>query len=517
LFAVAAALPQFWPPLNADVAAILQFAERMWAGERLYVDLFDINPPMAFWSSLPAVALADLTGLPAPVAFVGTVVAATLGLGAWAWWLAPRATGTDGLPVAALAPLLAVFCLVFYPRGAFGQREHLLALLVLPYLVVAVARAGGDAMPGPSARIGVAAVAMIGIVLKPHFALLPLAIEAAVLIRRGWRPSAVAPELATMATLGSACVAMTAVLHPAYFELVLPLVARHYHAFDLDLLPALAMGEQLPGLALALACLVPVVARRRSAPVVVVLTAAAVGATLAAAAQLKDWEYHFLPARAAVIGAVAMFAADLLGRWLRPEALTLARATIAARIAVVAIAFLSGALTPPFRAQLWYQATRFNAYAELVKANASGQPVLWLVQDVTPFPALNYAEARQAMRFMCLWLLPAFYEADRAAGSMMRYHEPERMTADERWLFDAVANDFARSRPALVLAVAGPDAGFAGTAFDYVAYFRRHPVFAAAWADYVYIGRVRDMNVWRRVSPADQEAGPLTQPTPSHG
>jgi hypothetical protein len=36
------------PPLNHDVAAILNFAERWIAGERLYRDLIDVNPPLIF-------------------------------------------------------------------------------------------------------------------------------------------------------------------------------------------------------------------------------------------------------------------------------------------------------------------------------------------------------------------------------------------------------------------------------------------------------------------------------------
>src|SRR5271163_2273464 len=58
LGAVAFAIPCLWgltyllPPLDGDVAAILDFAVRMVDGERLYVDLVDVNPPLIFWLNL---------------------------------------------------------------------------------------------------------------------------------------------------------------------------------------------------------------------------------------------------------------------------------------------------------------------------------------------------------------------------------------------------------------------------------------------------------------------------------
>ena len=41
-------LVYFLPPLNHDAAALLHFSQRWLAGERLYVDLIDVNPPLIF-------------------------------------------------------------------------------------------------------------------------------------------------------------------------------------------------------------------------------------------------------------------------------------------------------------------------------------------------------------------------------------------------------------------------------------------------------------------------------------
>src|SRR6202011_5143475 len=50
-------------PLNTDVSWLLTIGERVLDGQRLYVDIVEINPPMAVFRSLPGVALARALGV----------------------------------------------------------------------------------------------------------------------------------------------------------------------------------------------------------------------------------------------------------------------------------------------------------------------------------------------------------------------------------------------------------------------------------------------------------------------
>src|SRR3954447_24205966 len=137
----------FFPPLNHDVAALLQFAERMLHGERLYVDLVDINPPAIFLLDAVPVALAEALRLPV----VPTFIAAVLALCAVSFGLSIRLLnrlGDGKRPLGALLwPAVLAFVLVAYPLHSFGQREHLLLVFTLPYALAAAARADGRALP----------------------------------------------------------------------------------------------------------------------------------------------------------------------------------------------------------------------------------------------------------------------------------------------------------------------------------------------------------------------------------
>ncbi len=62
------------------------------------------------------------------------------------------------------------------PGQDFGEREHLLLALVVPYLLLAAARASGREIPAAAAVL-IGLLAGAAFALKPHFVLLWLAIE----------------------------------------------------------------------------------------------------------------------------------------------------------------------------------------------------------------------------------------------------------------------------------------------------------------------------------------------------
>ena len=87
-----------------------------------------------------------------------------------------------GLPkwTARIVLLLLAAAFLFIPGFSFGQREHLLALLFMPWFMLRVARSQG-------AQVSIAEAAFIGVLgavaicLKPHAILAPLALEAMLL------------------------------------------------------------------------------------------------------------------------------------------------------------------------------------------------------------------------------------------------------------------------------------------------------------------------------------------------
>ncbi|HEY8614155.1 MAG TPA: hypothetical protein VIL69_23080, partial [Roseomonas sp.] len=264
------------PPLNHDVAAVLNFTQRWIAGERLYSQLIDVNPPLIFVLNLIPGYLAEFT----PLDGVSALLLWLVGLAGLCWWLAERLReGVQEGPVeravlAALVPLAMVL-----PGYDFGQREVLMGSVAIPYAVLAARRMLGL----PTSRwmtFGVALLAALGFALKPHFLAVPLLVEAAVLLRRGWpriRVSLRDPVPWTMAGVWVLYLASIPVFFPDFFGHVVPLVWDYY--VDLGGLSAFGvlLTENLGEAAILLLMVSTLCLLRRFGPLVLALWAAMAG------------------------------------------------------------------------------------------------------------------------------------------------------------------------------------------------------------------------------------------------
>ena len=117
------------PPLNHDVAAVLSFSERWLAGEHLYTDLIDVNPPLISVLNLIPAALESVTPLSGPEALQVCVI--VWGLLAWGLALRVRERDDEGPAERALLDVLPGLFL-FDAGYDFGQREHLMAVRRCP-------------------------------------------------------------------------------------------------------------------------------------------------------------------------------------------------------------------------------------------------------------------------------------------------------------------------------------------------------------------------------------------------
>jgi hypothetical protein len=491
--ALAFALMAAAPPLNHDVAAILNFAERWVAGEALYAELIDVNPPLIFVLAAIPAGLAALAGLPAIPVWLGFVAAALLL--AWHWTARLRDLAAEGPVARAVLDAAIPFTLVLAAYDV-GQREHLMALFAIPYAFLAARRAEARATPRALA-FGVTLAAALGFALKPHFLAVPVLVEALVLAWRGraaWRD----PLPWTMAAVWLAYLASLPALFPAYLDTVLPLMGDYYldnHGFGwFDVLLGPLLGGAAAMLVATLALLVWPGAGTRAW----MLGAVGLGALASAWVQHKGWSYHIAP----IAMASALLAVEVIGRWL-DTALPPARARRNATL--LALALVSGLATlhlrgeSPWR-QIWYWQLRDGQLALALKREVAGERLLVLSPDIYPvYPALPYARARSTLRTMNSWMLVGAYAACPEGSA--RYRETWDMARPEFFIYRTVAEDFARAPPAGVLVANDQGIPRCGdAAFDPIAYFGRHPAFAETWRRYT---RVVILDTYRLFLPED--------------
>ncbi|NKC31931.1 hypothetical protein [Falsiroseomonas selenitidurans] len=469
------------PPLNHDVAAILNFAERWVAGESLFRELIDVNPPLIF-------ALAAIPALIARVAPLDIVQAWLLCVVlccALAWRMCLRLREGFGEGVAertaldALVPLVIV--MVAYD---VGQREHLMGLFALPYALLAARRAERMATPTGLA-LAVTIAAALGFALKPHFLAVPALVEALVLLRVG--PAAALRDRLPWVMLGVwlLYLASLPVFFADYLGFVVPLVMDYYLANGGIGLFGVLLTNQLGPALFALVVLLPLLAWRGAGWAPRMLGAVGLGAFLSAWVQHKGWSYHVVP----MAMPTALMAGWLAARWL-DRMLPAGRAAAAAPGIALALVLAVSAVhlrgESPWR-QIWYGVLAEGRLTATLKREVAGERLLVLSPDIYPvYPALNYARARSTLRTMNLWLLVGAYPG--CPEGAPRYREPWEMSRPEFLVYRTVAEDFARAPPAGVLVAKNSGIPRCGAEdFDPIAYFSRHPAFAEGWRHYTRV------------------------------
>ncbi|HZL27384.1 MAG TPA: hypothetical protein VFC39_12745 [Acidobacteriaceae bacterium] len=181
------ALLALLPAAGHDQLWFLLMARRWLDGATLYgPQIFDSNPPAIVWlSSLPV--LGRVLHLPATAFAKVLVLLAESASAALSYYFLRR---IKSLPSLLEGPALLFAFLVLalvVPARDFGQRDQMLSFLVLPYVLAA-------SIPRRHAVAALARCAAgllaAGICLKPQYVLIPIAVEAFLLLRPSSRPSA---------------------------------------------------------------------------------------------------------------------------------------------------------------------------------------------------------------------------------------------------------------------------------------------------------------------------------------
>ena len=521
-------VPQFLSRTLPDISFLLYAAGRVLDGATLYVDLIEINPPLIVWLNLPIVAAARALGMSEILAYriaVTLLLAGSVALSARVL-RRTEATAPSVLPSFRLSVLILTFALFVLPRLDWGEREHLMLALVLPYLLLGVARLsprsprqGATGARAPDADRAVAGIpdasapvapaglrgdvliglaAAFGIAIKPQFVLLWLVREAIVFAHtRRLTPEGLIVPLAGIAYLGA-----VAVFAPGYIELVRTHGPAYQTFIHNPLLVTALLGD---GAALAIGALIVAVALWRwtgRAELRLVLAGATLACYLAAVFQLKGWRYHFLPALALgwmLLVVLALSVRRPLARWTERLFASIAGASAL----TVALAAVAGAIlqaTDPLDPR--YDADpSIGRLLPVLREHAPGRPVMVLSPNMASgFPLTQYAGTRWVQRYSNLWPVVAAYDSAIKDPAPFRFRPPAAADPLEAELRASVAEDLARGNPDLVLVLrTGPDEPRWGMRrLDLIEFLSADSAFAQAFAAYDSVGVVGQYVVHRR-------------------
>jgi hypothetical protein len=462
-------------PLKDDVAWLLYVAGQWLGGQRLYIDLVEINPPLIVWLSAIPAWLADWAGL-APKSVALPLFGVCI-LGA-SWWTACLLRDASPLFRDRFAVFALIGTVLLGVAGPeLGQREHLLIAAWLPYLCLLARSLGGDRVRlGPLVAAGV--LAGLGCALKPRYLLVFAALEMLALTRglRPWRPAV----LAGAATLASYAAAIM-LLYPAYLERAVPLGIALYSATDVPFSFMLYDNVSVMLGEAAVLLLWWPGRRTREGNLVLVLGVFAIASTLVCFIDGKNWFYHRLPATIATVLALLCWVASALARS-APERRRLGVQLLVALAALTTFGIAAaGRLRPEVELACSPELSTEARLEKLIRRERAKTYVAFSEWIALGFPVVNNTGVVWASRFDSMWALKG--ELWRARFDPDAHKEwPVR-----RW----VARDF----------VAGcPDLAVVDTreSLNYIAVLSvSDPAFASAWSQYRQIAAFDGLRVYK--------------------
>jgi len=496
-----------------DTGFLLDAAGRVLDGAKLYVNIVEINPPLIVALNLLVVACARTLDVSEILVYRIGVTAVLLGLlGLSALWL--RRLLPEELGFRRAVVLVLAFVLFALPGRDYGEREHLVLALLLPYVLLVTARSLGQRIttceglwPGIAAGLAFA--------LKPHFILVWIAVEAWLRGTRRIRRGALLPETLAIAAVLVSCAILIVLLTPEYLGVV-RLLAAPYSRFLYD--PFWHVLLTGPGAVVALFGLLTFVALRglmRHQALWTSLAIAIAACLLAGAAQQKGLTYHLYPASALatfLLGLVALDTTRGVGTRVQQLYRTVA---IAVFVASIAVASMDRVVAVVARAADSDQA-EFERLVELVRGRATHGGVFVMSYHIrSAYPLINYSGVRSASRFPHLWILAAEYRDELEEDRPLTYHRPAEMSPSERYLNRAVLEDLVR-RPKLLL-VLRPARDLPANGYrrlDYVAYFSRVPQIRTILQEYRLVAETGDYLVYKWMPSGAERSGPAPAVSP---
>ncbi len=481
--------------INRDEAWLLIAAQRMQAGGSYLQDFFEVNMPLAIAVYIPAGRLALWLHQSQQFGITLYVIALSVQSAA----LSSRVLTAGPKPVVSqsMGPLFmawVLFGLLCLPGADFGQKEHLIAILTLPFVCSMV---NVEALINASAGLRgyCALLAAVGFYLKPHYAALPFLLLGGV----GWQQRSWgllrSVEAKVLVVAGFTNAVWVIDQYPDWFicaqwatDLYVHFGARHWQSlFRIDGLTAVAAG-------LLTQCLAWVGDRERRRTLAPLLIASGYSGIIYLL-QFKAWTYQALVMQLFVFVSQGVLMALFWPR-LRTGASTKALATLVA----CGAALLVDSGVRAIRRQ-----PSFSVIVPIAKGLYMAHPgdtVYAFSTEVAPvFPAVPVLGLKWASRYSALWPLLELARVENGFDTVDR----DRFEHDYRQPFvDSVIGDFQRYRPDYVL-VDRRNFDVLPAGFDILSMFLADPRFAAIWSGYRRVGIVSlrpstyDYDVYRRV------------------
>lgn len=487
---------------SPDVGYLLHAANQVLAGGKYGPDIFEPNPPMILYLYIPVCLVAKWTAASLMTTMrLYIILLAIVSLSFCFFFLKKLLKPQEKVLFYFLFYTL-VFGMLFLPYVAFAQREHILIIFMLPYLLSAMAALENKPIhPGIATLIGV--MAGLGFALKPFFLVTPCLIELYFIIKR--RHLFAWVRIESLVILGVLMLYFASIFlwQPDYIKVVLPFVFRYYFP------AAAAPWSQIilfPVLLFCIAVMLSYLAcyekqdRYRSVGWVIEL--ALLGMIVAFLIARTPWYYHIMPAFVLAL----LLGASCLGQTvssMMKKSPKLGLFSVDSIVLIIGTAIIlalpaSYCYTVVEYMRQFQQKEPTQYIADYINKHPGQHSIACFgLATADCFPLVYNAHGQYAERFPALWwyLWTRKLEKDSL--------DPARLTQvmkDKDFFITRFADDLNRYKAHWVVIDMQRFQQVETQQFDVLGYFLENKKFQSVWQHYRYLTTLQSIKLYERTS-----------------
>ena len=479
LIAVFAIFLQMNTTLNHDAAWHFQTSLMWLGGGVIGKDIVDFNPPMTLWYSAPAALFVKLTGVSPRLVFKTYVLLTILlSFGLCRYFLKSK---VDDLGVRIFALGFAAI-LLLYPNYHFGQREHLSVVLFLPYLILSIYDRSDWSV---WVLVCAGFMATIGIGFKPHFVLVPIFLESALILYN--RSLKQVFRVEALSLIGGLLLYLLAIfaIAPNYLVEVLPSALWSYEQFESSLINIYYF--KFGGMILIFS-MVLLIRKAEFQKEFILIAAVSLAYAVIAFLQNKGWEYQWVPFIATALLTLLFISVRASQIWIR------------SCLAMGAILYVSGIeAKKEYFPQFVNNSVEFTSNTQFRVARLTNlfdqyaEPGDYVYAFITSprdiHPAVLEAGLKWSDSAGALLYTPAILAAGIAGL------EPEYLARIEHFDREILKNLFDK-KPKIIAVNFSNRLAVKDEATSYVDHFSTYPGFQEFWAEYRLAENVDNFQIW---------------------
>lgn len=471
--------------INWDTSWGIHLAERTLAGGTYFKDFFETNPPFILYLYMPVVFIAKLFSLKNIAAQpIYIFLVASISLFA-SYLLIKQIFAKKDEFIAYVFFITVAFIELVLPFYDFGQREHLLLIFTIPYLLITTLRLQGEKL-NPYGSFAIGLFAGLGFIIKPFFLATYLLAEIYCIYIRKNLFAWLRPESLGVLFVLCAYLAVIGFYYQNYIYQMVPLLSHFYY---------ISLGDPWSNVILQPYVLYTLFTgilffieykNKQYHFLNTILFIFLIGFLFSYLVQHTKWTYHYFP----VLSLAILMNVFLFALTTKYASKTKSEMGYLIILAVLIFSYPIYHVFYTYRESLEYK-HELKKVIDFMQANTSGKKIYSLTSEFKNiFPSIDYANAIFASRFPVLSFVPGVVNANYY-GKKNQF-----LTANEESvLVDMVAEDLERNKPDYIFVdVKNYPAFFPVKHFDFVKYFSKNTKFTSMWKNYQYVTTIEQVN-----------------------